>query len=101
MTTDTPRTDAFAQAKYDNSCAAASMGNAPGVSGYEESPEDAYADAVEFARTLERDLSECRAALAELVAAEDANDLLPGYAQRRMAALATARALATNKEPQS
>lgn len=51
---DTPRTDAFTSAKYNNSMAAAS--DLPGFGGTDESPEDAYKDAVEFARQLERDL---------------------------------------------
>lgn len=70
----TPLTDAFARAKYDNSCAAASMGNAPGVSGYEESPEDAYIDALEFAQKLERQLTESKATISSLNAYADRLD---------------------------
>lgn len=46
---DTPRTDAFCKGKYDGASAAAYNGTP------DQSPEDAYGDAVEFARQLERE----------------------------------------------
>ena len=83
----TPRTDAFSKAKYDNSCAAAAQGDAPGVFGYEESPEQAYGDALEFARQLERDLAESHQTIAEY-----------GVALRKACALSAIEPSVTPKE---
>ena len=106
MTTDTPT-------QFDY------LLNAMEIAGQADKPaEHRYGDKrralFTHVRTLERDLSECRAALAELVAVDnlwctakaagtherERSNLFAEYASRKPLAIATARALAT-KEPQS
>lgn len=58
----TPKTDAFSKGMYDSAMAATA--DLPGYGGQDISPEQAYSEALDFARELERALAQCQAELA-------------------------------------